>query len=180
MRGFTALELIIAMAILMSFLTLGIPKMHALAERHSSQSAFYNLRRTLAQARGLAQDQLISVSVCPLQDNSCTSNWDNPITVFNDENANNTLDAEETIFFTSNIQTQYGYWQKTNHSQGYVRFNPLGHAFSSATTFLYCPFSDHDSVAKSIIVNFQGRIRTSSYLNQQGQPYAQFSNLNCD
>lgn len=52
MRGFTALELIIAMAILMSFLTLGIPKMHALAERHSSQSAFYNLRRTLAQARG--------------------------------------------------------------------------------------------------------------------------------
>jgi type IV fimbrial biogenesis protein FimT len=179
-RGFTIIELIVATAILTSFLALGIPTMHNMVERHTSRIVFDDLRRTLAQARGLAQDKLINVSVCPLQGKNCTPNWDKPVTVFNDQNNNNTVDANEEVFFSSDIQTNYGYWKKSKASQNYVRFNPLGHAFSSATTFLYCPFSNHDAMAKSIVISFQGRIRTASYLNEQGQPYAHFSNLNCD
>lgn len=180
MRGFTIIELVVAMAILVSFLALGIPKMHGMVERHNSQTVFYSLRRTLAQARGLAQDKLINICVCPLQGSSCSSNWDKPVSVFNDQNANNTLDDGEEIFFNTDVSTTYGFWQKSKASQNYVRFNPLGHAFSSATTFLYCPYSNRDINAKSIVISFQGRIRTAPYLNRNGQPYAHFSSLNCD
>jgi len=178
-RGFTIIELVVAMAILVSFLALGIPKMHSMIERHNSQTVFYSLRRTLAQARGLAQAKLINVTICPLQGENCSSNWQGPVTVFNDENMNSTLDPEDTVFFSADIHTSHGFWQKSKASQNYVRFNPLGHAFSSATTFLYCPYSDNKKIAKSIVISFQGRIRTAPYLNRRGEPYAHFSRLNC-
>ena len=180
MRGFTLIELMVATVILMSFLTLGIPTMQNMIERHHSRTDFYTLRKTLASARGLAQSKSIDVSVCPTQGQSCSSNWDNPITTFHDENFNNMIDDNEEVFFNTTISSRHGYWLKTKSNQNYVRFNPMGHAFSSASTFLYCPFSDHDKLAKSIIINFQGRIRTAPYLNKQGTPYSHYSSINCD
>lgn len=180
MRGFTLIELMVATAVLASLLALSIPKMQDVLERHSSRVVFHSLRKTLAHARGLAQDKSAHIAVCPLQGNNCSASWDEPITVFNDKNTNNALDADEDIFFSSHINTRYGHWKKSKASQNYVRFNPLGHAFSSATTFLYCPFSNRDQIAKSIVISFQGRIRTASYLNSNGTPYARFANLNCD
>lgn len=180
MRGFTLIELIVALAVLGSFLGLGIPAMHNLIERHDSQTAYFSLRRTLQQARIQAQDQLTDVTVCPMKGTACLADWSAPIHVFTDLNFNQTLDEDETLLFIAHIDTRFGYWQKTKAKQNYVRFNPLGHAFSSASTFLYCPYSDHDNLAKSIVISFQGRIRTGQYLSSRGTPYAQFSNMNCN
>ena len=180
MRGFTLIELMVATVILMSFLALGLPAMHNMIERHHSRTDFYTFRKTLASARDLAQSKSIDVSVCPTQGQSCSSNWDNPITTFHDANFNNVIDDNEEVFFNTTISSQHGYWLKTKSKQNFVRFNPLGHAFSSASTFLYCPFSDHDKLAKSIVISFQGRIRTAPYLNKQGVPYSHYSSINCD
>ncbi|MGR6873373.1 GspH/FimT family pseudopilin [Pseudomonas sp. HK3] len=180
MRGFTLIELMVSTAILASFLALGVPAMQGMIERHESNTAFYNLRRTFANARGLAQDKSINVSVCPIQGADCTSSWDDTVTVFNDRNFNNTVDEDEVVFFSTSISNRHGYWLKTKSNQSYVRFNPLGHAFSSASTFLYCPYSDHDKIAKSIVISFQGRIRTAPYLNKQGIPYAKYSTIDCN
>lgn len=180
MRGFTLIELIVSVAILVSFFALGVPKMQGMIERHESRTVFYNLRRTFASARDLAQSMSIDVSVCPIQNTSCSPSWGNPITVFHDQNLNNRIDANEKVFFSTSISSRHGYWLKTKSNQNFVRFNPLGHSFSSASTFLYCPFSDHDNIAKSIVISFQGRIRTASYLNSRGEPYAHFTSINCD
>ena len=180
MRGFTLIELMVATTILISFLALGVPTMQNLIERHHSRTDFYTLRKTLASARGLAQSKSINVSVCPTQGQSCSSNWNHSITTFHDANLNNVIDDGEEVFFSTSISSRHGYWLKTKAKQNFVRFNPLGHAFSSASTFLYCPFSDHDKLAKSIVISFQGRIRTAAYLNKRGVPYSHYSSINCD
>jgi type IV fimbrial biogenesis protein FimT len=179
-RGFTLIELMVATAIFMSFLALGVPAMQNMIERHNSRTDFYTLRKTLASARGLAQSKSVNISVCPTKGKNCTSNWDNPITTFHDENLNNVIDDNEEVFLSTTISSRHGYWLKTKSKQNYVRFNPLGHAFSSASTFLYCPYSDHDRLAKSIVISFQGRIRTAPYLNKKGVPYSHYSSINCD
>ncbi len=179
MRGFTIIELVVAMAILVSFLALGIPKMHSMIERHHVYVDFHQVRKALTSARGIAQKESINVSLCPVKNKSCSSNWQQPLKAFHDRNTNNTIDDDEIVFFTSSMTSDYGYWQKSKESQNFVRFNALGHAFSSASTFLYCPYSVHKRLAKSIVISFQGRIRTASYLNRSGRPYSRFSRLNC-
>lgn len=180
MRGFTLIELMVATAILASFLALGIPKMQSMVERHHMKTTSNTLKRTLVRARELAQTQLSHITICPILGRECHSNWDLPIHVFNDANLNNHLDLEEHLFFITDIQSNTGYWQKSRANQNFVRFNPLGHAFSSASTFLLCPHSGHLDLAKSLVINFQGRIKSEQYLNNQGNPYAKFSNLNCE
>ena len=179
MRGFTIIELVVAMAILVSFLALGIPKMHSMVERHNIYVDFQQVRKALTTARGIAQKESINVSLCPVENKSCSSNWQQPLTAFHDRNANNAIDEDEIVLFTSNMTSDYGYWQKSKATQNFVRFNALGHAFSSASTFLYCPYSEHNTLAKSIVISFQGRIRTAPYLNKQGRPYSRFERLNC-
>ena len=180
MRGFTLIELMVSVAILVSFFAFGIPQMQRMIERYESSTKFDTFRKTLIHARSLAQDKSANITLCPLQGTNCSSNWNNPISVFSDSNYNNMLDGNEELYYKTNIHSRHGYWQKTKSNQSYIRFNPLGHAFSSASTFLYCPFSNRDNIAKSIVINFQGRIRTTPYLNNNGSPYAYFTSINCD
>jgi type IV fimbrial biogenesis protein FimT len=179
-RGFTLIELIVSVAILVSFFALGVPKMQGMIERHESSTSFHTLRKALVNARGLAQSKILHVSVCPMENTDCTNNWNGKITIFNDQNLNNSIDPNEELYFNTNIHSRHGYWLKTKPRQTYIRFNPLGHAFSSASTFLYCPFSNLDNIAKSIVISFQGRIRTTPYLNKHGSPYNHFESISCD
>ncbi len=179
MRGFTLIELMVALVILGAFLALGIPAMNQLHERYDSRAAYFRLQQVLTNARIKSLEEVTELTVCPMSEKTCSNNWDDPIHVFEDTNLNQTLDDNEKLYFVAHIDSRFGYWQKTKANQNYVRFNELGHAFSSASTFLYCPFSDRDSLAKSIVINFQGRIRTGHYLNSRGVPYAAFNNINC-
>ena len=180
MRGFTLLELIVALAILGAFFGLGIPKLHQFFDRHTSHTNILTLRNTLSAARNLAQTRSEHITVCPMADVACTNNWKQPLKVFNDLNLNQTLDEDETLFLTTYLDHDHGEWHKTKAKQTYVRFNHLGHAFSSASTFLYCPHSNQYQHAKSIIINFQGRIKIADYLNSRGTPYARYESILCN
>lgn len=180
MKGFTLLELILSMAILASFLGLGIPKIHQQIDRYSSHTNILSLRNTLNSARGLARSRSEHITVCPTNGTACSNNWEDPIRVFNDLNLNQVIDEDETLFFTTYLDADNGYWRKSKTRQSFVRFNHLGHAFSSASTFVYCPYSQRYQYAKSIIINFQGRIKIADYLNTRGIPYAKYENIACE
>ncbi|GAA6135877.1 GspH/FimT family pseudopilin [Oceaniserpentilla sp. 4NH20-0058] len=180
MRGFTLLELLVAMTILVSFLGLGIPKLNHFIDRHQAHTDILTLRRVLFQARSTAQHTSSHITVCPTRHNACSDDWQDPIRVFQDINLNNILDEDEVIYSTTDLSSNMGYWKKSKAKQNFVRFNPLGHAFSSASTFLYCPYSKHYELAKSIIINFQGRIRIDDYLNSKGSPYSKYQRYACE
>ena len=180
MRGFTLIELIIVTAILSTTLSVGIPNFRAMLENHHARISLYTLRKILHKSRILALEYRIKVTVCPLKEKQCSNDWSNPLIAFNDINSDQVLDDNERVFMSVQNTMHYGFWQKKKATQSYINFTPLGHAFGSATTFLYCPNSGYDSAGKQLVISFQGRVRTNSYLSNRGTPYANLAPLSCD
>lgn len=179
MKGLTLIELMICTALLVIFLSVGIPGTHELIEKYEAKSAVKQLKGTLMSARALALNKRVSVTVCPISNTQCINNWNDPITAFSDSNNNQILDPDETPYFSTKLDTPAGYWQKKRINAPKVNFSPEGHAFATATTFLYCPYSTHNHLAKQLVINFQGRIRVDNYLSNRGLPYANISPLTC-
>jgi type IV fimbrial biogenesis protein FimT len=178
-KGLTIIELLVSISILTIILSSGWPNMQALVQKYQAQTAVATLKRIFIHARTTAFVAEKSVTVCPIKDHQCINDWSKPISVFTDKNSNKVVDTDEFIHFKAHVMVPTGYWQKKRASAPYVKFNPLGHAFSSATTFLYCPYSGGFNHARQLIINFQGRIRSQAYLSSRGTPYSRVSPLSC-
>ncbi len=179
MKGLTLIELMASMAILAIILTIGVPAMNNLIESHHAKVSLSTLRSALMSARTLALSNSQETIICPIKHNTCMNNWSRPLVVFSDINRNLSIDPDETIHLKVNNDTHRGYWQKKKDTLNFIKFTPQGHAFSSATTFLYCPYSGNEIHAKQLVISFQGRIRTNSYLSRLGTPYAAVTPLSC-
>jgi len=179
-RGFTLIELIVTTAIMAIMVSVGVPSFKNIMDDHKARISISTLRQTLQKTRNLALQKGQYALVCPLENKRCVGDWSLPLSIFNDINSNLTLDDNEQLHVQVSNQSNYGYWQKKRVKQNYIKFSPLGHAYGSATTFLYCPNSKNEDIAKQLVINFQGRIRTNSYLNSDGTPYANVAPLSCE
>ncbi len=179
MRGFTLIELIISLAIFTILLTVAVPNLSWFMDNYKAKQSLQTLQRALNSARTLALNRSQPITLCPMQGTTCHNDWSSPLAIFYDRDQDLILDNTETLLLTVSNEAQEGYWQKKRSQQNYIKFTPQGHAFSSATTFLYCPDSGKHSLAKQLVINFQGRIRNGLYLNSRGTPYASISPLSC-
>ncbi len=180
MRGFTLIELIVSLAVLSIIMAAGVPKFSDMLEEYYADIALYDLRSVFQKSRILALNNSQEVIACPLKGNQCSDDWTLPIAAFNDQNKNLKLDPEELLYFKISNEVNHGVWYKKRVKANYIKFTAQGYAFSSATTFLYCPDSGNNNTAKQLVINFQGRIRIDSYLNASGSPYSNLSPLSCD
>lgn len=178
-KGLTLIELMISIAFLTIILSISIPELGYIIDRHQSNTAVSKLKNILNSARIKSLNNEISLTVCPLINNQCTNSWSNTIAVFRDIDTDQILDEEEDLFLSTSLYSSNGYWLKKRSNTPFIRFSPQGHAFSSATTFLYCPFSGNNSAAKQVIINFQGRIRLDNYLSSNGKPFSTLAPLSC-
>ncbi len=179
MKGFTLIELMVSTVILGILLSTATPAFNHLLDNFHAKHALSSLTNALTHARMLALKNELNITVCPMQKKQCTYDWSQPLAIFTDLNQNLQLDRHETLHISISNQIKDGYWQKKKSKNNYIRFNPLGHAFSSATSFLYCPDSGKNKYAKQLVISFQGRIRTNHYLSRRGTPYAALAPLSC-
>jgi type IV fimbrial biogenesis protein FimT len=179
MKGLTLIELLITIALVSILMSVGVPSFQSVVSRYQARTAVSSLKRILMQARTKAIEEHQAITICPISHNQCSNNWSLPITLFADINTNQKIDQNETLIYKIQTDISAGYWQKKSITKPFVRFNQLGHAFSSATTFLYCPRSGSLNNAKQIIISFQGRIRSKNYLSSKGMAYSNVSPLSC-
>ena len=179
MRGFTLIELLIATSILSIILSVAIPSLIDISDNHNSSSSVTHMRRILTSARNIALNNNQKVTVCPSINGVCNNNWKNTLSVFIDANNNKKIDNEETLYLTASNENTDGTWYVRNAATNSIQFNERGHAFGSATTFLYCPSSMQNRYARQLIISFQGRIRSDYYLSSRGTPYASLGSFNC-
>jgi len=158
-QGFTALELIITMAIVAVLLTMGVPAFQNYSWNLRMKTAMDTLQSDLKLARGQAISHNSKTVICPAggeHDCSGQEEWQDGWIVFTDINGDRKKQASEPLLKYSGALARLSI--NSSSSRTYLRFFPNGTAPGSNATIRFC---DRRGAAYSgsIMVSNSGRIR---------------------
>lgn len=159
--GFTLIESLITLAILMSSCAVGIPSLLTFLVKTNIDNEMYRLFKLLQTARNSAITYGQPTTLCPLDiKNQCSEQWQQALSVFIDSNNNKIFEPllqETLIAYKDEIKAadilQYG------KGRNGVTYSPTGFlaGWGQNGTFKYCP-NKHLNLARGIIVATSGRI----------------------
>lgn len=168
-KGFTALELIVTMAIIAILLATGVPAFKNYGWNLRMKSTIDMLQTDLAQARGHAISHNIQTVICPATDASdCSgqSAWHDGWIIFTDLNADRHRQAGEPLLKQAGAVELLTI--SSSASRRYLRFYPNGSAPGSNTSILFCD-GRGTTHANTITLSNSGRIRTQVYAGEPSE-----------
>ena len=182
-KGFTLIELIVSISITSILAAIAVPNFSAFLSQMRVDNEISVLYRLLFTARNAAINNSLPVTICPLNDqNQCTTQWQNEISVFIDLNNNNIYDANnnEILIRTKSAiknddKLQYGLWRSR------IMYAPTGRTagWGSNGTFKYCP-KGYPEQSRAIRIATSGRLYISSDIDQDGREEVRSgSEINC-
>jgi len=157
--GFTALELIVTMAIIAVLLTMGVPAMENYSWNLRMKTAMDQLQTDLNQARGHSISHNSQTIICPATENSnCSgqSDWQNGWIIFTDLNGDRQKQDPEPLHHHAGAFSMLSI--SSSRSRNYLRFFANGSAPGSNVTILFCDKRGAEH-AGTITVSNSGRIR---------------------
>lgn len=168
-QGFTLVELIVAIAVVAIVSTIALPSLNTFMVKMRVDNEISEMQRLLLTARNMAINTGRNTTVCPLALGVCTTNWQNQISVFtNDDNDiatnNSFLAPDELIKIKEAIQTG----DSLQYSQTSVIYAPTGRIITTPANFNYCPRGEADS-SRGITISASGRSYTSSDTDNDGK-----------
>ncbi|MFC0702775.1 type IV fimbrial biogenesis protein FimT [Marinobacter persicus] len=162
LAGFTLVELITTIAVLMIVSSIAYQGWNAWIERHRHQTILQEYNTLFSFARWSAASKRSLVTVCPLSDQGiCVDDWKRPVSVFIDRNNDKTPDSGEILRQLDAIQKPYHIISRTA-GRGYFQFNERGFAHGSLGSLVLCPDSHTNGVMSYMAVNMAGRFRIQS------------------
>ena len=158
-NGFTLLELIVTMTILIIVLTLGIPSLHQWVQRSKTTNLQYTLLHSIHYARTQAVGLQSTITLCP-GINDCEDDWGSDIIIFNDLDSNGFWDGNELLLKHVNIGElgQKLAWRSFRRKP-YIQFNLQGLTKALNGTFHFCPNQPDDNYKFAITLAKTGRAR---------------------
>lgn len=156
-RGFTLIEMMVAVAILAILLAIGIPAFGALIDNQRLDSSTDSLMRSVQFARGEATRRNRHVTMTPLGDG-----WHSGWVVFLDANNNGMLDVDEVILREDRPPRRI-HIHTNSAIASYLRYNAQGvsellNGGFQAGTFSFCP-TQPTALGRQLIINRVGRPR---------------------
>jgi len=161
-NGFTALELIIAMAIAAILLSAGVPALRDYTLNQRMKAAMDTLQTDLKLARGKAIGLNTQTVICPSEnadDCSGLASWQAGWIIFADLNGDRHRQTGEPLIRQMGFTEHIGI--SSSASRSHLRFYPNGSAPGSNVTILFCD-SRGASHAGTISVSNSGRIRSQT------------------
>ncbi|MDN3638540.1 GspH/FimT family protein [Simiduia curdlanivorans] len=170
--GFTLLELIISISIIVIISSIGVPAFQHLVEQNKAITTTDLLTRTIILARTQAIMLGQTTTLCPREnDSSCGDNWQEGINIFIDQNINGYLDEGETLVYaTQAFEPGSQIKWKAFGNKNYLSFSPRGFTLHQNGSFYYCPKSKDAHYGRVLILNKAGRARQGLDLNNNGIP----------
>lgn len=161
-RGFTLVELMIAIAIVAMLSAIALPSMNSFLVKMRVDNEISEMQRLLLTARNMAINTGKNTTVCPLSAGACTTNWQDDVSVFTNDvnslvNGNAFAANDELIKVKEAIKSG----DKLQYSQKSVIYTPAGRLLTTAASFSYCPKGEANS-SRGIDVSVSGRSYTSS------------------
>ena len=170
-NGFTLIEVLVALAILVSLTAIGVPSLVDYTVKLKVDNEISHLYRLLLSARNSAINSGKPTTVCPLdKQNHCSDDWAQSIYVFTDSNDNKRFepsDNEQIIVMKNAISVQDKLQYGKNRIG--VTYTSTGHlsGWGQNGTFKYCP-KNHLNQSRGIIVATSGRLY-KSYQSTRGK-----------
>jgi type IV fimbrial biogenesis protein FimT len=161
-HGFNLVELITTMVIMGALTIIALPSLQSIQLHVRSDSNIKAIQHTITLARNIAINYGVPVTICPMVDNQCSTNWQLGLTVFTDSGKKFQLEGNDKI-----IQKQNPFHQQDiiQYNRKAIRFQPDGLASGTNGTLTYCPKSIDSEYSKAVIVNQAGRARMSKKKN---------------
>lgn len=170
-NGFTLLELLITMLILLIVTVSAAPSFSNLLQNTQAKSvegewiSFLTLGRSTAIMKGTV------VTACPLVNNKCALDLNHEWTLFTDPNKNKTLDDDEVVIRVLAVAEKTSLVLYPSNRQ-YFRFSDNGGGDPSGYMrgFTICTNSLADATAFHLRINILGRIATTKERDINGAP----------
>ncbi|GGP53059.1 type IV minor pilin protein FimT [Shewanella algicola] len=166
-KGFGLIELIVTTLIIMLMSLIAIPSFTELHEHTRAQSSIKVIQQTIQFARNMAISYGTRVTVCPIVDNKCTSDWRIGLSVFIDRGTKNQIDANDRLLQQTSAFNDNDF---VGYNRAAVRFQADGLASGTNGTLTYCPSTIDSEYSKAVIVNQAGRARMSKKKNIKCKP----------
>jgi prepilin-type N-terminal cleavage/methylation domain-containing protein len=165
-KGFTLVEVMVAVAMLGIITMIALPRLNLFLARMQVDNEVSTLHRLLLTARNVAISESTNVTLCPLVANNCVNNWQNQLTVFIDLNNNQILDAGERVVKVKEAITNN---DRLVFDRADVRYAPTGllNITGGPFSFRYCP-QEYPEFSRGIMVNNSGRVTTSHDIDDDG------------
>ncbi|MGL1959518.1 MAG: GspH/FimT family pseudopilin [Colwellia sp.] len=163
LAGFTLLELLIAIAVLGILTAIALPSLNDFLVRMRVDNEISEIQRLLLVARNTAINTEQNTTICPLSGGTCTTNWENELSVFT--NDSNTMDNNKYNAATEQlvkVKDAIKNGDKLQLSTSIIVYVPSGRTLSSTSkSFSYCPKNEADK-SRGIDISISGRSYTSS------------------
>jgi len=169
-KGFTLVETLVAIAILISLTSIALPSFADFIIKIRVDNEISSLNRLIFVARNTAININQTVTLCPLDnENTCKNSWQDMLSVFVDPNNNKIFEPEagETLIsvksaITNKDKLQYG---KTRVGVTYAATGHLS-GWGQNATFKYCP-NGHINLSRGIVIATSGRAYQSNHDNKK-------------
>lgn len=142
--GFSLLEVLVVMALLAVLLSLAVPDLLGVRQRHQMQSRAEHLQSSLMWARSEALRRQQRVTVCVRQANlahgagdgcDLAGTWDQGWVVFVDNNGNALRDGSETVLMLEPALADFMSLKGNATVDRYVSYGPEGRSQSKSGAF---------------------------------------------
>ncbi|PMG31455.1 general secretion pathway protein GspH [Shewanella sp. 10N.286.52.C2] len=158
LKGFNLIEVMVAVSIASIISTMAAPSLNNLINHARSKSNIRSIQQLIQLARNHAISLNARVTVCPIENNQCTNNWQQGFTIFIDGGESNIINTGDHIL---HIAPAFNPNDIVYYNRKAIIFQPDGLASGTNGTFRYCPEIYNSPFSKAVIVNQSGRIRFS-------------------
>ena len=163
--GFTLLELMVTISILLISMSLAVPALGGFIHNQRLRSDSGRLHMDLLFARTMALNQGQQIVVCPVESTpadklsrSCSEEplWENGWLVFIDANNDREYQASEHLLRIA--MAMNGLTARSSLHRQKIHFFPDGSAVGSAATITICSLRDQKH-ARALVISNSGRVR---------------------
>ncbi len=173
-RGFTLIELMIAVALTGILLGMGVPALNLFVSNARQTSVINDFVSSMHTARSTAITTNTRVTICPSSDGaSCdVVDWEEGWIVFGDPDSDRVVDPDERVVATA--EGAAGLTIESPEFGAFLTYRPNGRVMNasldgSSGEFTVCDKRGADR-AKVLIVDLSGRPRLSKYLADGSSP----------
>ncbi|NRD72813.1 type II transport protein GspH [Shewanella sp. VB17] len=163
-EGFTIIELMVALVIGTTLITIGVPSFSNMYQAYRADSEIRKIQQSLMFAKNQAISYGARVTLCPISGAACNANWKDGFSIFIDNGTPANIDTTDGV--TDRVIKQIAPFNDNDfitYTGNSIIFTPDGliSTNSTAGTFSYCPGSKSSNNSRGVEVSLSGRVQLS-------------------